>query len=338
MAFPIRPADGESETQFLVQDPFQLRKQVLPLLTVDKADGFLSGLGTSFLADPFGTFLTAEHVLKEHFETPALREGAVAAALFGMRLVFGTVGLRSEYFAPISDIQFWRRSREEQNPLFGPASPPRIVADAVGFHVDATKVPGSKFAPPMPLRLSGARPQVGDRVMALGYPELTCLRHDSPDRALIFTERMYGAVGTVRSLLPHGRGSMYPWPLIEVEAHWRSGMSGGPVINEAGEVIGLVSFSLEPDDGLPGVGFATDLAGIGIDRLVPTLDPLNSGFYRCHGVLRSAPWHLSGVFPDREQAEEHLATLGPGYEVRFGSHRFGSDDFVSVLSTHNGHA
>ena len=33
---------------------------------------------------------------------------------------------------------------------------------------------------------------------------------------------------------------------IEVEATWLSGMSGGPVFNEAGEVIGLVSFSLEP--------------------------------------------------------------------------------------------
>ena len=338
MAFPIRPAAGESETQFLVRDPFQLRKQILPILTVDNADGFLTGLGTSFFVDPFGTFLTAEHVLKDHFETPELRRSAVAAALFGMGLVYGAAGLPSEYFAPIREIQAWRRAREEQPRLFGPAPPPRIVADAVGFHVDATRVPGSRFAPPLPLRLSGARPRVGDRVMALGYPELTCLKHDSPDRALIFTERMYGAVGTIRSLLPEGRGSTYPWPLIEVEAHWRSGMSGGPVINEAGEVIGLVSFSLEPGDGLPGVGYATDLAGIGIERLVPTLDRLNPGSYRCHGVLRDAPWHLSGVFPDRAQAEEHLSTLGPGYGVRFGVHRFGSDDFMSAMPTHTGHA
>lgn len=337
MAFPIRPAAGESETQFLVQDPFRLRKQILPLLTVDKSDGFLTGLGTAFLADPFGTFLTAEHVLKEHVETPELRESAVAAALFGMGLVYGTVGLRSEFFAPIRAIQLWRRAREEQHPLIGPAPSPRIVADAISFHVDATRVPGNTFAPPLPLRLSGARPQVGDRVMALGYPELTCLRHDSPDRALIFTERMYGAVGTVMSLLPEGRGSTYPWPLIEVEAHWRSGMSGGPVINEAGEVIGLVSFSLEPGDGLPGVGYATDLARVRIDRLVPTLDSVNPGCFRCYGVFRSAPWHLSGVFPDRSQAEAHRATLGPGYEVRFGTHRFGSDDFLFALPTHDRH-
>jgi serine protease Do len=329
MAFPIDPDHGESLSQFLVQDPFQLRKQILPVLTMDKDGGFLTGLGTAFRADPFGTFVTAEHVLKDHFESPAKREAAVATVLYGMGLVYGTGGLSSKYFAPIQEALMWRAANPEPTPIIGAKEPPRIVADVMRFHVDDSKVPGQQTAPPLPIRLSGGRPKVGDRVMAIGYPELTCLQHDDIEKAMTFTERMYAAVGTITALLPQGRGAFYPWPLIEVQAHWRSGMSGGPVFNEAGEVIGLVSFSIEPDGDLPGVGYATDLAGVHLSRLVPTIDASNPGWCRGWGVVRSSPWHLSGVFPDQAQADEHRKKLGPDYEVRAGSHRIGSDDFVS---------
>jgi len=329
MAFPIDPERHEDIAQFLIQDPFNLRKQILPVLTVDKESGFLTGLGTSFRADPFGTFVTAEHVLKDHFETPELRDSAVATVLFGMGLVFGTVGLNSKYFAPVREAMMWRSAVPEQSPLIGKPQPPRIIADVMRFHVDDRAVPGPQEALPLPIRLLGRRPQVGDRVMAIGYPELTCVQNEAPDRAMRFTERMYGAVGTITNLLPEGRGSTYPWPLIEVQAHWRSGMSGGPVFNEQGEVIGLVSFSLEPDGDLPGVGYATDLTGVQLHRLVPGIDPDNPGWAMGWGVLRSAPWHLAGLHPDQAQAEEQRSTLGADYEVRFGSNRVGTDDFIS---------
>lgn len=330
MAFPIDPDRHDSLEQFLIQDPFNLRKQVLPILTVDKDSGFLTGLGTAFRVDPFGTFVTAEHVLKDHFETPELRETAVATVLFGMGLVYGVVDLSSKYFAAIREAMRWRAAVAEPPALIGSPQPPRMIADVMRFRVDASAVPGPQSAPPLPVRLSGQRPEVGDRVMAIGYPELTCLQHDEPGKAMRFTERMYGAVGTITGLLPHGRGSSYPWPLIEVQAHWRSGMSGGPVFNEQGEVIGLVSFSLEPDGDLPGVGFATDLAGVQLHRLVPGIDPSNPGLALGWGVLRGSPPHLAGFFRDREQGMAFQRDLGDGYEVRFGSHRIGSDDFIEL--------
>jgi serine protease Do len=176
MAFPIDPKRHEDIAQFLIQDPFNLRKQILPVLTVDKESGFLTGLGTSFRVDPFGTFVTSERVLKDHFETPELRDSAVATVLFGMGLIFGTVGLNSKYFVPVREAMMWRSAVPEQSPLIGKLPPPRIIADVMRFHIDDRSVPGPQEALPLPIRLLGRRPQVGDRVMAIGYPELTCVQ------------------------------------------------------------------------------------------------------------------------------------------------------------------
>jgi serine protease Do len=106
-------------------------------------------------------------------------------------------------------------------------------------------------------------------------------------------------------------------------------MSGGPLFNEAGEIVGLVSSSLEPDETGVGVGFGLWFAGFPILNLIPFLDPSNPGMYRGFGVIKNAPWHLAGMFTDKEQAEALAAQLGLDYEVRFGSSRYGTDDFVS---------
>jgi hypothetical protein len=120
MSFPASPQHGVSPNQFLIQDPFNVRKQVLPILTINRETGLLTGLGTGFRADPFETYLTAEHVLKDHFE--AAEEGdntEIAAALFSIGLVFGTVGLKRELFAPISQVFSLRSLNEPPAQLIG---------------------------------------------------------------------------------------------------------------------------------------------------------------------------------------------------------------------------
>ncbi|MDA9529889.1 hypothetical protein ACM42_15965 [Bradyrhizobium sp. CCBAU 25338] len=69
-----------------------------------------------------------------------------------------------------------------------------------------------------------------------------------------------------------------------------------------------------------------------LQRYLPHIDPVNPGWVRGWGVLRNAPWHLAALTQDRPRAEEIRSTLGPGYEVRFGSLGPGSDDFVSANS------
>nr|QDF38817.1 trypsin-like peptidase domain-containing protein [Bradyrhizobium symbiodeficiens] len=161
------------------------------------------------------------------------------------------------------------------------------------------------------------------------------LLKDRPIDEDVLTESMYGSIGQVSGAFPHGREHR-PWPTFSVNGLWPpSGMSGGPVFNQDGEVIGLVSSSDEPGSD-NAQSYAFWFAPMpALPQYLPHIDPSNPGWVRGWGVVRSAPWHLAAVTPDRAQAETICATLGAGYEVRIGSSRVGSDDFVNVAETSN---
>ncbi|EPM4984801.1 hypothetical protein ACTL89_004700 [Escherichia coli] len=57
-------------------------------------------------------------------------------------------------------------------------------------------------------------------------------------------------------------------------------------------------------------------------------DKDNKGWVKGWVVVRSSPWHLVGVFATEEDAETEARKMGDKYEVHYGSHRTGSDDFV----------
>lgn len=47
-------------------------------------------------------------------------------------------------------------------------------------------------------------------------------------------------------------------------------------------------------------------------------------------VVRDKPWHLVGIYATEDGAKSKRSELNGEYEVRYGSHRLGSDDFMSV--------
>ncbi|WP_457375923.1 hypothetical protein [Pseudomonas tolaasii] len=63
-------------------------------------------------------------------------------------------------------------------------------------------------------------------------------------------------------------------------------------------------------------------------------DPDNKGWGLGWAVLKDAPapWHLVDVYASKSIAEAEAARLNDGYAVRYGSHRLGSDDFVSGIT------
>jgi len=333
MAFPVEPKAGQDPLEFLIEDPFGVRESIMPLLTVNRTTGFLTGLGTAFAADPYGGFLTAQHIFSEIDLTgpPPTDMEEIPIGMLNIGVVFGTVGLSKDLYAPLTGMfGFVDTAPPDPFLAFSGASPsPTIIADCLRLTFDTQKAKNPERIRPLPLRCSGATPKAGDRILAVGYPELGLMKKALPKDSLTYVEHMYGAIGEVVAVHPEGLGSSRPWPILELRANWRSGMSGGPLFNEAGEIIGLVSSSIEPDENGPGVGFGLWFGGFPIQRVLPYLDALNPGFYRGFGVYRSAPWHLAGMYPDSDQAKVRANALGDGYQVRFGSNRYGTDDFIS---------
>ncbi|MCQ4280490.1 hypothetical protein NA643_15455 [Pseudomonas stutzeri] len=60
-------------------------------------------------------------------------------------------------------------------------------------------------------------------------------------------------------------------------------------------------------------------------------DPDNAGWVLGWGVVRRDTWHFVDIYATEEVAQAEAQSRGPAYSVAYGSHRLGSDDFVSGM-------
>lgn len=102
------------------------------------------------------------------------------------------------------------------------------------------------------LRVANEMPKVGDKVYVIGHPD-----------RLYFTF-MDGMVSAIRETdqFEMSDGDKFDGPFIQVYSGIFGGNSGGPVMSERGEIVGIVSFTPE----MPHQGFA--IAQITIKRFV----------------------------------------------------------------------
>jgi len=329
MPFPVTPTPGDDPRRFLIQDSMGVRHPIMSLLAIDNHTGHASGLGTAFRIDPFGGYLTAQHVL-ESWLAPS-RPRATVVGLLNPGLVYGRGPIGTDSFVTIESAVSFRTPPEDislDRLLNRDSSRMALDCMMLSFKADNTRLHDVRDF--LPLRLTGKWPKVGDEVMAIGFPELGSIKDRAID-AEVLSERMYGSIGRVTAVLSSGREHR-PWPTFAVDSHWPGGMSGGPVFNQDGEVIGLVSSSDEPGSH-DAQSYAFWLAPIPwLHRNLPHVDPSNPGWVRGWAVMRNAPWHVAAMTNDRARAEEICATLAPGYSVRLGSLRAGSDDFMRATN------
>ncbi|MCV0428669.1 MAG: serine protease [Roseibium sp.] len=254
--------DDPEGRYFLVQDPFNIRKAVIPVFYGER-DGSLRGLGTAFGISRDGILLTADHVISElrvrsrntnsgnknpTFENP---HGEALCVFLSPGLVYGTHGITTEFFPNIVSVR---------TPIKAGDDPLKNLRGEDNFtpaDVSVLKTqPLSAELHTLPLHLRPDYPKVGDQVVAIGYPQIDSIREEMPRFVNRVTEGMYASYGHVTAIHPDGRDKANGTPVFEVDANWPSGMSGGPVLNAHGKVIGLVSRSLEASDEHPGVGWA----------------------------------------------------------------------------------
>ncbi|MDE0854356.1 MAG: serine protease, partial [Nevskia sp.] len=209
------------------------------------------------------------------------------------------------------------------------------IADVAVLRLEAP--PPMKMITALPLRLSDWRPDRGETVLAVGFPELDCQTIDGDAMRGLLSEGMYGAYGRVIDLHPHGRSQMDANPVIEIEADWPSGMSGGPVFNKSGEVVGVVSRSIPSDDTTPGRCVATCLQFMPwLSSILPAVDPINPGWRLGWGVQNLTSKRIESIFEHQAHALKHVERLGPGHAVIRGVNRIGTDEFLTDFAANTG--
>ncbi|TBC79492.1 trypsin-like peptidase domain-containing protein [Rhizobium ruizarguesonis] len=276
MPFPVEPQFEDERGLFVVEDPF-LRSTILPLFSFDPDDAQQRplGHGTTFRVDPWRGCATAFHVIEDLLKAKhgavVLRDDIRLVALEVPPITYGSMPATPDCWKPFKGMAS----------LGGIHSPPfeepRVMnmTELAAIQIDPPKDPEySQSFLPLDARWT---PRIGERVMALGFADLDLdVREEGPDRAI--QQYLYGSIGTIFEATPVNSSSSRPWPTFRVEAEWPGGMSGGPVFNETGHVVGLVSTGIVGE----GIGTATPFAGWNVaERMFPTVDLINPGRLRC---------------------------------------------------------
>lgn len=269
-AFPLVPDPERPFHPFRIQDPFGLRNAVVPVFRQD-TKGELFGFGTAFNINQFGTFLTAHHVIDFSGESGASRP---VLFLSMDAIVFGSVNVPSDCFVPVTGYQVTMMDSDDPMGALQGRQERKVAVDLAVMQASPL---GPNVRSPQTLRVckNGWLPQVGDILLAVGYPELDLSRIPAKSQKRLLTEGMYGAYGRIVEVHLNGvgDGTANPSPVIEVETDWPPGMSGGPVFNRAGDVVGIVSRSIRAQGSLPGRGYAVDLGrSYDIEPFAPSLD------------------------------------------------------------------
>ena len=205
--------------------------------------------------------LTAKHVLDDHLnalKSGSLSENVLVFVLPGLGC--GAVKVDQRYFPRILHCFTMLPFEQEIGIAEARCVEPRVL-DISKLKVDFSEVPNLSNHRPLKLEFSSEATNIGEQVLVVGFGEIDILWNSGTNR---IPDGMLGSVGIVRGKHPHGFGLTAPMPALEIEGDFRRGMSGGPVFNQQGKVIGLLNASIEPTEFNSGVGWAADLGVSGI--------------------------------------------------------------------------
>ncbi|WP_434119924.1 S1 family peptidase [Pseudomonas fortuita] len=321
-AYPLIPDPDRPFHPFKIRDPFGLRNAVVPVFRQD-TEGQIFGMGTAFSINEFGTFLTAHHVIDFGEQSASSRP---LLFLSMQAIVFGRVGIPDDCFVPIMSAQAPDMDSENPMAALQGGSQRQIAMDIAIMQASPL---GKGVRPPhtLKVRVNDWEPRVGEIVFAVGYPVLDLSKLSADSQNMLLSEGMYGAYGRIVGVHPCGVGRSNPSPVFEVETDWPGGMSGGPVFNQAGEVVGIVSRSIRAEAGLGGTGFAVDLGQChGIQVFAPSLDA--PGWQICWGLFLENESDPVSVHASDEQAAKAGDVLGRPFSTRKISNEIGTKNWM----------
>lgn len=300
--FPVQATQNNSDSSglFYCDDP-DLKVKILPLFRFNKnsAEGHPIGHGTAFRIDPWSRCATAFHVIEDFLEEEDFVRGSTLKNDYGLAALelngFGCGVFRLPDNAWRQITGAFTFVREEKRPLNTPRR--SNFSELAVLRIRPT-VRTSEGCPYLPIDISSWAPRIGEEVMALGYANLGGDGQQEDDTYRIQAD-LYGSRGEIIDIEHPDLGRKRSWPQIRVAADWPGGMSGGPVFNSAGNVIGVVSASLVGQ----GVSTATIFRGWDVaSRCMGSIDPHNTGYFICYGAFNHAG-ELVRCGQDRKQIE-----------------------------------
>lgn len=306
---PLKSEDSWKRFPIDKFDP--IRNVVAPVFISTKYEE-LSGIGTAFFTDSWGNMLTATHL----FDDKDIEDVFI---LQNLQMVYGRVPVPRESLLPIVEAR--HLNLLEKDPMGGPhrKRPTDVSSLKLG------KPPAATRHSLVPIDLQNSEPKNGDYVFAVGFPEILEKQNLSIEETAVIDERICGAFGRITELYPQGRGTTFPTPVIEVESEWPPGMSGGPVFNMKGHVIGVVSTSFGQD---PPIATASCFRYMTcLPCLFPTLDPCNPEWRRGWGVFDAQGEFTGDFFPDENAAQKYAHSMVSEFSIKHVSRRIGTDEY-----------
>lgn len=289
--FDIIDPNAADERGLIFTENWDLKSRCLPIFThnPNTADRVI-GLGTSFRVDPNSWCLTAFHLLDRMWadfdEIAAGSKIAVSddIAISALEVPFAVYGspqpVPSSSWRPIRHLSALFGGRENPSDFSGRRNTVNIN-ELLGLSIPPSD---TSEVPYWPVKFRGLTPKVGDKVMGLGYANLDLSAEGKFKSDSDFLEaKLFASLGKVTEVLPLNPNSTRPWPLIRVKADWPGGMSGGPVFDKSGNVIGVVSTSATAAHSKDVISSAAICVGAHIQAgFLPHLDRDNPGWFRGH--------------------------------------------------------
>jgi len=309
---------------------FQNSSAVSGLGHLDRTYSFDYATGSGFVVTPTGTIITASHVVEPDAQSMQ-NYAANKIVLEGYGYTYPTassspfdqytlpIGYRNQLLqqcyhkvacdftiSPIETVYSAIDVAQSQLPKGAPA---RILT-STGFantDVAVLQVNGTNM-PTVSLGQTASSLQTGDDLVALGFPGTS---RDNLQTGVTQPNKVFGKVSNIR---PQGTSN-----LIEVDANIEPGMSGGPVVDNAGDVIGLISFSTVQASGQAGAKYLRTIddirAALASAGITPTRGPVDTEFASAMDLFwgnhftAAAPalQKVLDVYPGHPLATQYLA-------------------------------
>jgi serine protease Do len=169
--YPISPLSpgGGNPLRFLVQDPFGLRRAIVPVLLSNGEH--LIGSGTAFHVDHFGTLVTADHVIsairegkdfgqfepnvEKRFDLPPTNSRPFV--WLGGIMVFGHAALPEGMLVGVNSVRSPLRKLDDPMAALTGRGDSGIAADVAILKIEPVKQ--KEWLATLPIRLSGWRPR-----------------------------------------------------------------------------------------------------------------------------------------------------------------------------------